>query len=270
MPATCSICAEYFNNLDNISSTSCGHVYHYKCICDWKARSNICPICRSSNLNIQKIFLNFDDGNSTEALNDNLRIKLDNVQKIVNEQKEELDKSEKKYIELQKEYNLSESNFLNLHKQYTESDEYVKTLKATVAEMQLNKIEHRISNVCPWRNEFSKGVKKDKSQDVSNESLLKSINEASSTGIMSHPVCTFANKNTVPVSATSSGSISSSSTGITSHPVCTFANKNTVPVSATSSGSISSSSTGITSHPVSIFANKNTDPVSAEENFIHF
>uniref|UniRef100_A0A1A9WE20 RING-type domain-containing protein n=1 Tax=Glossina brevipalpis TaxID=37001 RepID=A0A1A9WE20_9MUSC len=368
MPVICSICAEYFSDLDNISYTSCGHVYHFECIDNWMMRSDFCPICRSSDLDIEKIFLSFDDGDSTETLNDNLQVQLCNVRKKMNELKEKLDKSEKKYIELEKEYNLSESNFLNLHKQYTESDENVKTLEATVADlslqlrnkseeifrktMLLNKIEasrgieqntvsgsntnastsgsdswHKNplcsttitatnstnvtashpfirngtlfnNNNCKFglspniaktdqalqqnvllpysfsvNNKWCSGNEEEKLRETCNENLFQLKFKPTADGNVSNTANAFDNfhnistvpnakadtnasygatttTDTVPVSVTSSSSISFSMTDVISHPVFTFVATNNVPVSATSSHSISSSSTGIISHSV--------------------
>jgi len=50
----CSICLDEFTD-EQILMTNCEHVYHYKCIKDWKTKSNkfTCPLCRD---NINKMY----------------------------------------------------------------------------------------------------------------------------------------------------------------------------------------------------------------------
>lgn len=52
---TCYICLLQIN--DNKLTTTCGHLYHSKCINLWLNINNICPVCRSANpiLNFRKI-----------------------------------------------------------------------------------------------------------------------------------------------------------------------------------------------------------------------
>ena len=50
----CSICLDEFTD-EQILMTNCEHIYHYKCIKDWKTKSNkfTCPLCRD---NINKMY----------------------------------------------------------------------------------------------------------------------------------------------------------------------------------------------------------------------
>jgi hypothetical protein len=42
----CPICAD--NNIDDeVLTTSCGHLFHKKCLSEWSAIQQNCPICRS-------------------------------------------------------------------------------------------------------------------------------------------------------------------------------------------------------------------------------
>ncbi|MCL7023302.1 hypothetical protein MKW94_010044 [Papaver nudicaule] len=43
----CSICWKEFKNGISISELPCFHVFHTKCIVNWFARVNNCPLCRS-------------------------------------------------------------------------------------------------------------------------------------------------------------------------------------------------------------------------------
>jgi len=42
----CSICRDNYDNDSRSILLHCSHVYHYKCIKEWKTRNNSCPICR--------------------------------------------------------------------------------------------------------------------------------------------------------------------------------------------------------------------------------
>ena len=52
MVELCSIC---FENLEkgNIYGTSCGHVYHARCIQEWKTKNTTCPLCRQDTENVR-------------------------------------------------------------------------------------------------------------------------------------------------------------------------------------------------------------------------
>ncbi|XP_013102646.2 E3 ubiquitin-protein ligase TRAIP [Stomoxys calcitrans] len=58
---SCPVCKEVFKNSDTIYSTSCGHIFHFTCLNDWKSRSTFCPQCRGSNPTSHRLFLNFDE-----------------------------------------------------------------------------------------------------------------------------------------------------------------------------------------------------------------
>jgi len=48
----CSICYENFDNNKNIYITECEHLFHNKCLEEWKKYNNVCPcpICRLSDI----------------------------------------------------------------------------------------------------------------------------------------------------------------------------------------------------------------------------
>ncbi len=43
----CPICLEDYINGELISITKCNHVYHNKCIVEWRKVSDTCPLCMS-------------------------------------------------------------------------------------------------------------------------------------------------------------------------------------------------------------------------------
>jgi hypothetical protein len=47
----CSICLEDIE-LEDIKKLKCGHIYHTKCISEWKKENNTCPICRKISTSI--------------------------------------------------------------------------------------------------------------------------------------------------------------------------------------------------------------------------
>jgi hypothetical protein len=44
--ATCAICLENCTDL----RTSCGHLFHLRCLTQWMARSKNCPMCKNEHL----------------------------------------------------------------------------------------------------------------------------------------------------------------------------------------------------------------------------
>jgi hypothetical protein len=46
----CCICMD--KNINNWIKIPCGHAFHHECIRHWLRTSNTCPVCRSSNVNI--------------------------------------------------------------------------------------------------------------------------------------------------------------------------------------------------------------------------
>lgn len=57
----CSICSEFFNNIDVLYSTRCGHVFHRHCLYQWLQRSKTCPQCHRKCLRFHchQLFVNF-------------------------------------------------------------------------------------------------------------------------------------------------------------------------------------------------------------------
>lgn len=61
--AMCTICMDGLNTKYSTVSTSCGHIFHEKCINEWFDSSASCPKCRKiiGRYKIHKIFLDFGD-----------------------------------------------------------------------------------------------------------------------------------------------------------------------------------------------------------------
>ena len=67
MNITCSICLESFTSKCNVSTTTCGHVFHTDCIEEWlKNGQNNCSQCRKTCHQNQLIQLYFSE-NDTES-----------------------------------------------------------------------------------------------------------------------------------------------------------------------------------------------------------
>jgi NACalpha-BTF3-like transcription factor len=48
VPMECSICMEAIAPETNISTTECGHTYHFRCLNTWIRTQTTCPLCRAS------------------------------------------------------------------------------------------------------------------------------------------------------------------------------------------------------------------------------
>ena len=65
---SCSICCENINFVDQqISSTICGHLFHYACLKKWLENNSTCPECRvkiNKNTFVKKLYANTNKSNS--------------------------------------------------------------------------------------------------------------------------------------------------------------------------------------------------------------
>ena len=50
----CTICQESFKNEEKIATLDCGHEYHVECLEKWLIVKNVCPICKSEALVMEK------------------------------------------------------------------------------------------------------------------------------------------------------------------------------------------------------------------------
>ena len=68
MLISCSICCEDINFVDHqISSTACGHLFHYACLKKWLENSSTCPECRvkiNENTFVKKLYANTNKSNA--------------------------------------------------------------------------------------------------------------------------------------------------------------------------------------------------------------
>ncbi|KAF8110446.1 hypothetical protein N665_0083s0014 [Sinapis alba] len=51
---SCTICQENYKNQDKIATLDCRHVYHAECLKKWLVIKNICPVCKSEALVMEK------------------------------------------------------------------------------------------------------------------------------------------------------------------------------------------------------------------------
>ncbi|XP_065365910.1 uncharacterized protein LOC135958894 [Calliphora vicina] len=105
---SCPVCKAAFTNSDAIYSTSCGHIFHFSCMNQWRSKSTSCPQCRSYNPTTHSIYLNFEDTREYETIVNDLKTKLQISDAKVNKTKEEVDKKEQKIDEIKRLYNISE------------------------------------------------------------------------------------------------------------------------------------------------------------------
>ncbi|XP_014490044.1 probable E3 ubiquitin-protein ligase RHG1A [Vigna radiata var. radiata] len=50
----CIICQDEYKNKEEIGILQCGHEYHAECVKRWLHEKNVCPICKSKGLTIEK------------------------------------------------------------------------------------------------------------------------------------------------------------------------------------------------------------------------
>ncbi|KAL5288261.1 TRAIP.2 family protein [Megaselia abdita] len=109
MNLNCPICMELFVPLDEVYCTTCGHMFHHRCLLQWLERCQTCPQCRNrtTQRNIFKIYFNHSDVN-TVTDNGSLQRRLDRALLQIERKGLEISKS-KKEISLLKE---TKNNFL--------------------------------------------------------------------------------------------------------------------------------------------------------------
>ncbi|XP_049521393.1 E3 ubiquitin-protein ligase TRAIP-like isoform X1 [Dermacentor silvarum] len=81
MKFTCSICMDNFSseNVDNITATGCGHVFHEMCLLHWTEMSKTCPACRKPLRPKQVFKLFFNVSETKEVDVGDLQNKLDDA-----------------------------------------------------------------------------------------------------------------------------------------------------------------------------------------------
>jgi len=45
---SCPICLENMDNISYVSVTNCDHIFHNKCLNEWRSKNNNCPLCRKN------------------------------------------------------------------------------------------------------------------------------------------------------------------------------------------------------------------------------
>ncbi|XP_037805453.1 putative leucine-rich repeat-containing protein DDB_G0290503 [Lucilia sericata] len=105
---SCTVCKETFKNSDAIYSTSCGHIFHFICMNQWRSKSTSCPQCRSYNPTTHSVYFNFEDTREYEKIVNDLKDKLQKTDDKMKKIKEDVAKKEQKIDDLQRLYNISE------------------------------------------------------------------------------------------------------------------------------------------------------------------
>ena len=88
MNAACSTCLGSFTSISDISTTSCGHIFHTNCIERWlQSGQNLCPQCRKYCRQGQLIKLFFSEGESDNDIVKGLEETIRKLQEEVDELK---------------------------------------------------------------------------------------------------------------------------------------------------------------------------------------
>uniref|UniRef100_A0A0K8U4J0 TRAF-interacting protein n=1 Tax=Bactrocera latifrons TaxID=174628 RepID=A0A0K8U4J0_BACLA len=155
---SCVICSEVYQNNDVLCSTSCGHVFHLRCLQEWQSRETSCPHCRFCNPSTHKLYVDFD-----ETATD---IKL-------NETKAQLDLTEKSRSELQLQLDVTESNISGIQILLSQAEDKILDLeyKNDYLKAQNDSREQAIAKAAEESQEFL--VKIDSLEDNLKEVLLE-------------------------------------------------------------------------------------------------
>lgn len=75
MGYSCTICLEVLGSNESVVSTTCGHVFHEKCLVSWVEKSKTCAQCRAplTSDNFHKLFLEIDDEEELAKANKNIK-----------------------------------------------------------------------------------------------------------------------------------------------------------------------------------------------------
>uniref|UniRef100_A0A1A9UMW4 RING-type domain-containing protein n=1 Tax=Glossina austeni TaxID=7395 RepID=A0A1A9UMW4_GLOAU len=140
----CSICLEHITKADTICRTTCGHLFHLHCIQDCLLRSRDCPECRETDVQIYKLFPNFDENEGGSCAMDEVQAKLQICESQAMDLAGQLNEAQNDFLQLQGQYTTadveinklkeelslySEKNFMALQGQYTEVENKIRNLK---------------------------------------------------------------------------------------------------------------------------------------------
>ncbi|XP_054729568.1 uncharacterized protein LOC129238538 [Anastrepha obliqua] len=98
---TCTICAEVYKTSDVVYTTTCGHVFHFACMQQWRSRSTSCPQCREHNPETHRIYLDFDETANDQKLSE-IKFQLDQTEKSRSELQLQLDEVERDFLQIQR------------------------------------------------------------------------------------------------------------------------------------------------------------------------
>lgn len=89
MNLSCTICADIVSPNDDLSVTTCGHMFHVRCLATWLDRSSTCPQCRftCTRATVIKLYLTtalndtvHDDPAALQHKNDTLKLNMRNLE----------------------------------------------------------------------------------------------------------------------------------------------------------------------------------------------
>uniref|UniRef100_A0A1A9ZJ29 RING-type domain-containing protein n=1 Tax=Glossina pallidipes TaxID=7398 RepID=A0A1A9ZJ29_GLOPL len=172
----CSICLEHFRKDDRIYRTTCGHLFHLHCIQDCLLRSPECPECREKNVDIYKVFLNFDENEGERFAMNEVQAKLQICESKAEHLADQLNEAQNNFLQLQGQYTTahveinklkdelsfcedSEKNFMALQGQYTEVENEIRNLKErnTYLSLQVAAKSEKLQRIGDMKDFFSKG-----------------------------------------------------------------------------------------------------------------
>ncbi|XP_076374879.1 E3 ubiquitin-protein ligase TRAIP isoform X2 [Megalopta genalis] len=112
MNIACAVCSDLLTETDDISHTSCGHVFHFVCLSQWLRKFPTCPQCtkRTASHKIHRLYFNFcnndritDEIHSLQDKVDILSLELTRKEKDAKHYSEKSEAIEKKDESLRKE-----------------------------------------------------------------------------------------------------------------------------------------------------------------------
>ncbi|XP_026479020.1 E3 ubiquitin-protein ligase TRAIP-like isoform X2 [Ctenocephalides felis] len=154
MLVLCAICNELLGSSVEIFITSCGHVFHYKCLSQWLPRSPTCPECRrrTTPSTIQKIYFNICANRSLleepavlqEQLSD-AKLRITDLEKSLEYSNDTLKSSEKKVLKLEKKLTKTSAAFDKMKYQYN----YFKDQMKELSELreQIQKMQEKVQSL---------------------------------------------------------------------------------------------------------------------------
>ncbi|XP_075154753.1 uncharacterized protein LOC142228257 [Haematobia irritans] len=168
----CPVCKEVFKTVDTIYSTSCGHIFHFSCLNNWKSRSSSYPQCRDYNPTYHRIYVNFDEEDSAEKESlskqlEDIKLKYQALRRIAEKSREVYVNKEKRILALneclKKENTSKEESIKTLSEENSELLKIIDSLKKATPESAVKEenriVEHKLEIITSeFRKEVSKNI----------------------------------------------------------------------------------------------------------------